>query len=111
MGTKILDKVMSRYEFFKQNPQYRYAVLEKFIGDKFAMILFSSFSTTPVAFYEEIKMEFKDFLGEQDVLVSVLCAMMNDQQKKSLMDKGKFYQFAIQAQKRIAELEAQLKTK
>lgn len=111
MGTKILNEIMNRYDFFVKNPPYRYAVLEKFIGSKFAIIFPASFQVPPPAVFDTICKEFSENLGEQDVLVSALCTVINTQQKMFAFNQQKFNEFAAQAQARIAELEAQLKTK
>ena len=110
-GIKFLDRIMSNNDFFVQNPQYRYAVLEHFAADKFNIILGHSLQLPPFAVYETIKQEFGDKLGEQDVLVSALCTLVNTQQKMFVVNQQRFNQFAAQTQQRIAELEAQLKTK
>ena len=110
-GVKALDKLMSKHEFFQKNPQYRYIVVEFFINSKIGAFLNESFQLPPVAVYEAIKQEFGDKLGEYDVLVSALCTVINTQQKIFAINQQKFNEFAAQAQKRIAELEAQLKTK
>ncbi len=125
LGVKALDKLMSKHEFFQQNPPYRYVVLERFITVEFSCFLNDSFQLPPFDIYETIKQEFGDKLGEQDVLISALCTILNTQQKIMAIDQQKFNefaaqaqeqvkkfnQFATQAQARIAELEAQLKTK
>ncbi len=110
-GIKFLDRIMNTNDFFVQNPQYRYAVLEHFAADKFNIILLKSLQLPPFEIYKAIKQEFGDKLGEQDVLVSALCTLVNTQQKMFVVNQQRFNQFAAQAQQRIAELEAQLKTK
>ena len=111
LGLKTLDKLMSKHEFFQQNQQYRYAILESFINSKVWAFLNNSFQLPPFAVYETIKQEFGDRLGEQYVLVSALCTLLNTQQRINAVNVQKFNQFVAQAQKRIAELEAQLKIK
>ena len=111
LGLKSLEKLMSKLEFFNKNPQYRYAVLESFIAGKFACCLQESFKIPPFAVCEAIKNEFGGRLGEQEVLVPALCTYVNTLQRMNAVNVQKFNQFAAQAQKRIAELEAQLKTK
>ena len=93
------------------NPQHHYKILESFIQSHFSRFFQESFQLSPVAVYETIKQEFGDKLGEYDVLVSALCTVINTQQKIFAINQQNFNQFAAQAQKRIAELEAQLKTK
>ena len=109
LGLKTLDKFMSRHEFFQQNPQYRYAVLKKFVNSKFGAFFSESFKLPPFAVYETIKQEFGDKLGEWDVVISALCTALNTQQKISAVNQQKFNQFAAQAKARIAQLEAEVK--
>ena len=92
-------------------PQYRYAISANVIQSHFSSIFQDSLHLPPFAVYETIKQEFGDKLGEQDVLVAALCTLVNTQQKMFVVNQQRFNQFAAQAQKRIAELEAQLKTK
>ena len=106
---KFLDELMARHEFFKSNPQYRYAVLEMFVNWKFNSFLGASFYVEPAAVYEAIKKEYGENFGEHDVLVAALSTVLNTQQKISLTNQKKFQQFAEQAQARIAELEAEVK--
>lgn len=111
LGMKTLNDTLDKIDFFRQNPQYRYVMLSHFVDGSFISLLGKSFQLEPFAVYESIKKEFGDKLGEQDILVSTLCTIINTREKISVMNQQKFNQFAAQAQKRIAELEAQLKTK
>ena len=111
LGLTTLEKFMSKHKFFQLNPQYRYAVLEMFIKRKFGNFFDESCRLPPYVVYETIKQEFSDRLGEQNVLISALCAFINTQQKMAAVNQQKFNQFATQAQRRIAELEAQIKIK
>ena len=122
LGLKALDKFTSRHEFFKNNPQYRYAVLENFVNGKFGCILNDSFKIQPFEVYDTIKREFGEKFGENDVLISMLCTAVNTQQKINAMNAQRFNQFAVQAQqqtqkfnqfaaqaqRRIVELEAEV---
>lgn len=108
LGLKFADKFMNKPEFFKENPQYRYAVLEQFTVIMFNMILQESFKLPPHEIYLTIQNEFGDKLGDYDVLIPALCAVLNAQQKNSVMNHQRFNQFAAQAQARIAELENEI---
>ena len=78
-GLKNLDNFMSKLGFFKQNPQYRYAVLENFLSTR---IFFTREDIRdirdipPFEIYETIKNEFGKELGKQDVLVATLFARL-----------------------------------
>ena len=108
-GLEILDGFMTRHEFFKSNPQYRYAVLEMFVNWRFNSFLGASFYVQPAAVYEAIRQEYGEYFGEHGILVAMLSAVLNTQQRISLTNQKKFQQFAEQAQARIAELEAEIK--
>ena len=109
LGLKTIDKFMSKIEFFQQNPQYRHAMLDYFIYKCFDKFFKHTLQISPTTFYETIKQEFGERLGEQDVLVSALATAFNTQQKINTVNQQRFQQFAMQAQKRIAQLEAELK--
>ena len=97
-GLKFLDDMMGRSEFFQQNSQYRYAILEQFTTHMFDLAFKSSLKLQQHSIYEGIKNEFGDRFGEYDVLISVLCAIVNKHQK-NISNKND----------QIAKLEAQLK--
>lgn len=111
LALETFDKFLSKAPFLKENPQYKYVVLEKFITARFNKILKESFSLSPAVFCETLQKEFGDRLGEYGVLIPMLCTVISTQQKMFAINKQSFKEFAAQAQKRIAELEAQLKTK
>ena len=114
LGLKALDNLMSRHEFFQQNLEYRYAFLEKFVHKKLETVFHDTLQIPQVSIYEAIKDKFGDKLGEYDVLIPVLITLINTQQKNLKIEQTRFNElanFAIQAQRRINELEAQLKIK
>ena len=80
-GTKLLDEFMGRIEFFRQNVQYRCAVLEFFVHTKTAQVFESSLNLSPPEIFSAIKNEFGESLGEHDVLISWLLADLITQQK------------------------------
>ncbi len=108
-GLKLLDTFMSRHEFFRRNPQFRYAVLDAFVAGRFGAIFEGAAQLQPFEVYEAIKHEFGDRLGEHDVLLCALCTALNTQQKINVINRQQFNQFAAQAQARIAQLEAEVK--
>ncbi len=109
LGLKYLDEMTARHEFFKANPQYRYAIPEIIIKRKFNEILSASLQVPPSAIYDAIKQKYSDKLGEYDVLIPALATALNTQQKIFFADQQKYRQFATQAQAHIAQLEAELK--
>ena len=108
LGLKSVDKSLSKHKFFRQNPQFRYAIFENFIFGRFYSILECSRELPPFVVYETIKKEFGKNLGEYDVLISALCSCTNTLQKIHISNTQKFNQFAAQAQTRIKELEAEI---
>ena len=111
LGLKWLDEKLIGIEFFKNNLAYRYAVLEFVLKKMFNLCLNDRFKLPSFEIYDEILQDFGEVLGKQDVLVSVLFSWANALQINNIMTTQKFNQFASQAQRRIAELEAALKAK
>lgn len=103
LGFRSLDEIMGKHEFFVQNPQYRYAVLEKFINGKFNFIFHASLQLQPFAVYETIKQGFSKNLGEHDGLVAALCTIISTQQKISIINQQRFDEFIAQSQKELRE--------
>ena len=81
LGIKELDKVMSQIEFFQENPEQRYAVLERQVQGKLRAGLRYAGQLTPTDVYEAIKDEFGDKFGEYDTLISALCSHIFGQDK------------------------------
>ena len=111
LGLKTLDKWLGKLEFFQQNPSYQYIVLEYFFRSHFYFPFQAVLQLPPFAVYETIKQTFGQRCGEQDVLISVLYTFAMNLQKISIINTQNFNQFADQAQKRIAQLEAELSKK
>ena len=82
LGLKGLDKMMGKLDFFKENPQYRFAVTDYFLKKMYAFTLGSRLRMEPFAIYTAIKDEFGERLGEQDVLVASLFALLDMQEKE-----------------------------
>ena len=92
-GIKYVDNVMSRLDFFKQNPQSRFEILESVVAMFFGRAFKHSLKNQQRDIYESIKQEIGKNFGEHDVLIAQLITFVNTQQKK------------------IATLEEQLKAK
>lgn len=111
LALKTLDNLMGNLEFFQKNPRLRYAVLEKFITSKILYPHINKWHLSPFKIYETIKKEFGAKFGEHDVLVSALCTYAMNLQKNYYESVQNSNRFAEQAQKRIAQLEAELARK
>ena len=111
LGLKALDNLMSKNDFFQKNPIYRYAVLEAFIAIKIFVTHKETWRMQPYEIYETIKKEFGAKFGEHDVLVSALYTYAMNVKKNYHESVQNFNRFAEQAQKRIAQLEAELAKK
>ena len=81
LGLKTLDEIMSRVEFFRENPQHRYAMLFYFVEVSFLLMQKYSLKESPFVVYEAIREKFSDVLGEQDILVPLMCSFMTAQQQ------------------------------
>ena len=101
MGLKHLDKILSNIDFFKKFPQYHYTVLNYFIERNFNLSFRASLSLPQFAIYEAIKQEFGNKLGEQDVLVSALCTLVNTLQKNLVIVECEFKKVIEQKEKAL----------
>ena len=80
-GLKSLDNLMSGHEFFKENPQQRYVVLENFVRGFFDVILRRNLSIESVDFYEAIKQAYGERLVDYNVLIPALCTAIYYEKK------------------------------
>ena len=105
---KDLDDFMAGLEFFKKNPVYRYLVVNAFIQRDFEGIFGICSEETPFEVYNIFLELFSKYLGEHDVLVAGLCALVNMQQRAFLRNEQKFYLYRVQSKQRIDELESEI---
>ena len=82
LGLRWLDEMMDTVAFFKQNLDYRYAILEHFTNHMFGLALSSSAQSPPHEIYNSIRTEFSSKFGSYDVLIPVLCTIVNTQLPK-----------------------------
>ncbi len=81
-GIKWVDNVMSRLDFFKQRPEFRYEVLEAFCR-RYSIKILNKVRTLPQGdIYKAIRQEFGEAWGNYDVLLASLITYMNAQQKE-----------------------------
>ncbi len=98
---KWIENIMSKSSFFEEKPQYRYAMLSHLARLFFLRMFKSSLEVSPTDMFMSIRQELgKNFGKYDDVVVPVLCTMINQYQKE--IDRYKT---------RIAEFEEQLKAK
>ena len=81
LGSKVLDQMLGRIDFFQQNIHYRYAMLEKLSTHMFELSFKYSLQIPQHSLYAAIKNEIGDKLGNYDVLIPLLCAIINKYQK------------------------------
>ena len=93
LGLKFLDKMMSRIEFFQENPNQRYAVLEDFVQHHLKLGFRNAGQLLSYDVYSTIKDEFGDKLGEHDVLIPALCAALHSEKKSHSDDAEKLIEF------------------
>ena len=87
-SSKFLDQMLGRIEFFQKNIQYRYAMLEKLSTHMFELSFKSSLQIPQHSLYTALKKEFGNKLGDYDVLIPLLCAIINKYQK-NIEEKNK----------------------
>ena len=81
LGAKFLDKMLGRIDFFQQNVQYRYAMLEKLSTHMFELSFKYGVQIPQHDLYAAIKNDVGDKLGDYDILIPMLCAIINKYQK------------------------------
>ena len=74
-GIKDVDNFMRKMDFFQKHPNYRYAVLSKWINDDLNNAFQVSMKIPPHIIDEIIMKKFKKELGEHDALIS--CLLIN----------------------------------
>ena len=81
LGLKALDNFMSKHEFFRLNPSYRYIILKNFGLMRLNHAVNFGKNLSEEAVYSIIKEEFGKKLGEYDVLISLLLANLCSKEK------------------------------
>ena len=105
---KNMDSFMRGLDFFQNNPDYRCVVLFSSIRQDFDCILKECGELQPFEVYEIFLQKFGKYLGEHDVLVAILCAYINAQNKalKESEERLKeFNSFFEQANQQIVALD------
>lgn len=74
-GLKMIDDFIGNIDFFKEHPEFRYAVLQKWIMDDLKSAQNSSGKIPPHIIRQTFEKEFKDELGEHATLISYLFSM------------------------------------
>ena len=99
LGLKGLDNMLGKLQFFRENSQARYDVLNYFLKKMFFSFAFHfSRNLQSVTIYEAVKKQFGKNLGEWDVLTAALITLIDSYEKESK-----------KRQERINQLEAELK--
>ena len=101
---KEMDDFMNGIEFFRENPKYSYVVLNGFLQLDFVSILEKSAALSPFDVYDIFRQKFGEYLGKHDVLVSLLCSLVNDLQKNYLLSQEKFEDLLDKYQRHIKEM-------
>ena len=104
-GMKWVDNIMNGVEFFKQEPQIRFAVLEGLITMFFEKNFKYYVKLKSNDIYTAIKQEFGEICGDHDILIAQLFTYLDTLNKRN----AKLEQQFSDSQQRIAELEQQLK--
>ena len=79
---KYMDDFMNRFAFFRENHKYRHRVLSHFVDSDFYNILDKCKKLEPFEVEDIFREKFGEYLGEHDVLVSMLCAYINGRNKR-----------------------------
>ena len=99
-GVKVLNEFMKCREFFRENPDQRYNILEAFIRPHIKLAFYDADNLSPEIAVDTLENVFKPEFGAQSILFAHLCSMVNDYQK-----------LVKQQNRRIDELERKLEEK
>lgn len=111
-GIAALVKLWNKYDVLKKNPEWLYIMLNYFFNDCFGKHSFQVRSqVSSNVIFEALRTEFAGDKFISDSYIPYLYSYIDSLQKQLMINNQKFQKFAAQAQKRITELEAQLKTK
>ena len=103
-GMKWIDNVMNNQDYFKQNPQKRFEVLESLVVMFFDMNFRYRIELESHEIYEAMKQEFGKLWGDNDVLIASLITYVDTLKRRTaeLSEQLKI------SQQRVAELESQI---
>ena len=109
LGIACLDEFFGEREFFAKRLDLKYILLDMFVQETLGG-LGGIYAQIPAPALDEIiRKEFSG--GDNLALTSFIFSLANIQRLQLMQNRHQFNQFAAQAQKRIAELEARLQTK
>ena len=80
-GLKWLDDIMSKVEFFQNNPPLRHKILDHFTRKFYKGLFNRSLKCSQPEIYASLKQEFGKDFGEYEVLIPTLCTLVNTNQK------------------------------
>ena len=110
-GIECLEKTLGKLEFFQEHPRELYRVMEQLGSVWLSYFLKGSNDILSSKAYVEIKNVFGNRIGEQTSLVAMLLLIMRKKYIEAENSNKKLNDLYEQAQKRIIELEEQLKNK
>ena len=99
-GFKPLEEFMDKIEFFRQNPVYRFAVLDALAMQNLTWISRTYKNYSPPQIYDALKQAAKKDTGDFDVVISYLISSMVD-----------FLRDYVSMKERIQQLEELVKYK
>ena len=88
-GLKEMDDFMGGVAFFKNNPRYRYDLLNLFVKTELGRLLKQGDNLSAFEIYDTCREHFGEYLGEHAALVSCLCSTIISQQKEINQLKAK----------------------
>lgn len=112
-ATKYLDNLWEKYDVLRENPNWLYEAQNYLFDECFLYYALNSrFKVSSLEIYDALRLKFAD--GTQKFSTSqvpYLYSRLDFMHKQLVITQNNLKSYSAQAQKRIAELEAQLKTK
>lgn len=107
---EAISALNDKIELLKKSPLYSYGALNFWIDFSLKHCFQERMQVQSAAVYEILRREFES-KGDIELIIPFMFSVIDSQQKNLIKAQQQFQKLAAQAQKRIAELEAQLKTK
>lgn len=107
--TKSLNELSRQIDILKHNPIYGYIAMMDHFRYSLDRFFNERMQLKPQAVYEILYRELVKENDSSNLMLSFLFAFIDTQQKNFLLQQQQFQKFAVQAQARIAQLEAEVK--
>lgn len=105
---EAIGDLLKKYQILRENPVYSHSALSLHFGFCLNKNFQARMQVQSAAVYEILRREFAD-KGDIDLIIPFMFSVIDSQQKALIQTQQQFQKFAAQAQKRIADLESEIR--